>query len=72
MERPKEVAVIGESVPLNILLKDIVREYNTEKYKSNNYPIRSKVSPRAVEKAIGRNEPCPCSSGKKYKKCCGV
>ncbi len=20
---------------------------------------------------IGRNEPCPCSSGKKYKKCCG-
>ena len=21
---------------------------------------------------IGRNEPCPCNSGKKYKKCCGV
>ncbi|HHW23437.1 MAG TPA: hypothetical protein GXX26_11250 [Clostridiaceae bacterium] len=20
---------------------------------------------------IGRNEPCPCGSGKKYKKCCG-
>ena len=20
---------------------------------------------------IGRNEPCPCESGKKYKKCCG-
>lgn len=20
----------------------------------------------------GRNEPCPCGSGKKYKKCCGV
>lgn len=20
---------------------------------------------------IGRNEPCPCNSGKKYKKCCG-
>ncbi|MGM0656790.1 MAG: preprotein translocase subunit SecA, partial [Thermodesulfobacteriota bacterium] len=25
---------------------------------------------RATEK-IGRNEPCPCGSGKKYKKCCG-
>ncbi|MCL5772872.1 MAG: SEC-C metal-binding domain-containing protein, partial [Firmicutes bacterium] len=24
------------------------------------------------EKKIGRNEPCPCGSGKKYKKCCGV
>ena len=21
---------------------------------------------------IGRNEPCPCNSGKKYKKCCGA
>ena len=20
---------------------------------------------------IGRNDPCPCNSGKKYKKCCG-
>jgi len=26
--------------------------------------------PRTVEK-IGRNDPCPCGSGKKYKKCCG-
>ena len=23
------------------------------------------------EKNIGRNDPCPCGSGKKYKKCCG-
>ena len=23
------------------------------------------------EKKIGRNEPCPCGSGKKYKQCCG-
>lgn len=25
-----------------------------------------------VKKSIGRNEPCPCGSNKKYKKCCGV
>jgi preprotein translocase subunit SecA len=24
-----------------------------------------------AERKIGRNEPCPCGSGKKYKKCCG-
>jgi len=24
------------------------------------------------EKKIGRNDPCPCGSGKKYKKCCGI
>ena len=23
------------------------------------------------EKKIGRNDPCPCGSGKKYKQCCG-
>ncbi|MCC5025393.1 MAG: SEC-C domain-containing protein [Candidatus Synoicihabitans palmerolidicus] len=21
---------------------------------------------------VGRNDPCPCGSGKKYKKCCGA
>ncbi len=26
---------------------------------------------RRKNKKIGRNEPCPCGSGKKYKKCCG-
>jgi uncharacterized protein len=26
---------------------------------------------RASEPKIGRNEPCPCGSGKKFKKCCG-
>jgi len=26
----------------------------------------------AVPRAkVGRNDPCPCGSGKKYKKCCG-
>lgn len=23
------------------------------------------------ERPVGRNDPCPCGSGKKYKKCCG-
>ena len=27
--------------------------------------------PVKVDKKIGRNEPCSCGSGKKYKKCCG-
>ncbi len=25
-----------------------------------------------VENKIGRNDPCTCGSGKKYKKCCGM
>ncbi|HHV61487.1 MAG TPA: preprotein translocase subunit SecA [Firmicutes bacterium] len=30
----------------------------------------SQVTQRRVKK-VGRNDPCPCGSGKKYKKCCG-
>jgi preprotein translocase subunit SecA len=30
-----------------------------------------KRQPIRKEKKIGRNDPCPCGSGKKYKKCCG-
>jgi preprotein translocase subunit SecA len=28
--------------------------------------------PATAEKTIGRNDPCPCGSGRKYKRCCGV
>ena len=30
-----------------------------------------KVEPLKATEAPGRNDPCPCGSGKKYKKCCG-
>ncbi|MBN2415156.1 SEC-C domain-containing protein [bacterium] len=32
---------------------------------------RVTVQPVKVEHKVGRNEPCPCGSGKKYKQCCG-
>ena len=27
--------------------------------------------PKKAKQSIGRNDPCPCGSGKKYKNCCG-
>ena len=30
------------------------------------------AKPRVAEEKIARNEPCPCGSGKKYKRCCGA
>ena len=30
-----------------------------------------KKQPVKAEKQVGRNDPCPCGSGKKYKYCCG-
>ncbi|MGM9665279.1 MAG: preprotein translocase subunit SecA [Eubacteriales bacterium] len=43
-----------------------------------NFGARKKVSrpaspsPVRVDNKVGRNDPCPCGSGKKYKKCCGA
>jgi len=28
--------------------------------------------PKIAQAKAGRNDPCPCGSGKKYKKCCGA
>ncbi|MEG1993690.1 MAG: SEC-C metal-binding domain-containing protein, partial [Oscillospiraceae bacterium] len=36
---------------------------------SKNKQIRAKIP--LVSEKIGRNDPCPCGSGQKYKKCCG-
>ena len=33
---------------------------------------RNKSDPKLNKKKIGRNEPCYCGSGKKYKHCCGA
>lgn len=34
-------------------------------------PRKKKIKTIVKDRKIGRNEPCPCGSGKKYKKCCG-
>ena len=43
---------------------------NEEKGKYYKKELRQVSSVRTVK--VGRNEPCPCGSGKKYKKCCGA
>ena len=43
---------------------------NEEKARVYKKELRQASSVRAVK--VGRNEPCPCGSGKKYKKCCGA
>lgn len=34
-------------------------------------PLAGKQREEAISAKVGRNDPCPCGSGKKYKKCCG-
>ena len=54
-------------------------KYNTQKQdmsdiqRAGNKDTREQqvTQPIHVEKTVGRNDPCPCGSGKKYKQCCG-
>ncbi len=38
----------------------------------NRYDEEGPKKPVKNENKVGRNDPCPCGSGKKYKKCCGA
>ncbi|MBK5245532.1 MAG: SEC-C domain-containing protein, partial [Eubacteriaceae bacterium] len=41
--------------------------------KTNENEIVGKpAGPASAQNKVGRNDPCPCGSGKKYKKCCGA
>ncbi len=46
-------------------------EVNAMRQGSTNSQPQVKREPVRIEKTVGRNEPCPCGSGKKYKQCCG-
>ena len=43
--------------------------YTEEPFINPNYDIDFN-QPKRTEPKVGRNDPCPCGSGKKYKKCC--
>lgn len=50
-------------------------KFNARPYEERDKLFKHLDFPVPVPKSavkIGRNEPCPCDSGKKYKKCCGV
>ena len=53
--------------------KNNSRDKQFDKLMNKNLGFMSqpKGTPTVNEPKIGRNDPCPCGSGKKYKKCCG-
>lgn len=56
---------------------DVFSEVETQRGEQQRQPLitnrtQSKPQPVRTTKSVGRNQPCPCGSGKKYKKCCGA
>ena len=78
-------AVLGKNMTLDDLLKTYKRRYLTNKimssttvlYRSNAFSntlgiIEDNENKPELTQKVGRNDPCPCGSGKKFKKCCGA
>jgi uncharacterized protein YecA (UPF0149 family) len=53
-------------------LNGLTPVFAEEEVASSQEPVASMedVAPSAAK--VGRNDPCPCGSGKKFKKCCGA
>ncbi len=51
-------------------LNELASNYNRQKAKGTLSSPGQVIPFKREEPKIGRNEPCPCGSGKKYKKCC--
>ena len=73
---------VEEDVLEKLFLVQIVREQEVREIEQPSKATRmvlsrgaQKDAPEPVRKKgpeVGRNDPCPCGSGKKYKKCCGA
>jgi uncharacterized protein YecA (UPF0149 family) len=59
-----------ESTQFQYVSKEEQREEEVSPYGGQLPPPDQAPYKRETPK-VGRNEPCPCGSGKKYKKCCG-
>ncbi|MBO5040525.1 MAG: preprotein translocase subunit SecA [Clostridia bacterium] len=48
-----------------------VAKVKNEGFVGSGEPLKKKPVVHKKSEKVGRNDPCPCGSGKKYKKCCG-
>ncbi|QDW99327.1 preprotein translocase subunit SecA [Staphylococcus agnetis] len=51
--------------------REKTKEFEGQHVSANDGKEKVKPKPIVKDQEIGRNEPCPCGSGKKYKNCCG-
>ncbi|MBX7093405.1 MAG: preprotein translocase subunit SecA [Flavobacteriales bacterium] len=71
-EPVKQAPAPRQEAPKNIQTsRTEVPQYSNPNSGANG-PEKVKSAPIRVEKKIGRNDPCPCGSGKKYKNCHGT
>ncbi len=68
------MATINEEISqylLNAVIRQNIEREEVKNIHTNDGKDGVKNKPKQTEKKVGRNDPCPCGSGKKYKNCCG-
>lgn len=67
IEEPRSLIVAYES-------EDLLAEFTVRRNAAEERLRRGETESLTITEAhrIGRNSPCPCNSGLKFKKCCGV
>jgi len=69
--KPERFRGVFSSVPQELSHPEVARPAIQDNFASQEGQQPSKPSPQVSGPKVGRNDPCPCGSGKKYKKCCG-
>lgn len=69
MERADEVMAIAERKGWKVIVG--VEPDKPENTTDLETLMQGGAAPIRREETVGRNDPCPCGSGRKFKKCCG-
>ena len=75
-EKPDRYDKKNDILPIIERYEEVTSTWASYNQSKGNSPFeydehfRPSVLPHRAEPKIGRNDPCPCGSGKKYKKCC--
>ena len=62
---------MGVNIKIGVSPEQLVKMRQAKKANLQTNGAGGSASPITKQKEVGRNAPCPCGSGKKYKACCG-
>ena len=66
IDKDTSIYLMKAEIRQNIERKEVVKKQIT-----NDSDTTTTKQPKVNKNKVGRNDPCPCGSGKKYKQCCG-
>ena len=66
IDKDTSIYLMKAEIRQNIERKEVVKKQVT-----NDSDTSTAKQPKVNKNKVGRNDPCPCGSGKKYKQCCG-